>query len=356
MKIPQCNGDKENQNSRLRNTICCVTENDQNISIFRPDPLSWIPRHHVHSYKNDMSWHLLRITQKLNLECWRIVVDTLLAQKSEFIFSLVYQLSSVYCESVLPFLSITDITYNHLEAIASIYSTNIMLYRPNYIPQYLRVRVHHLSLFMSSRETLKTLLVYSQPIECLYSLDFHFQLDSLRDLRHQEQIQGFFDLSRCIISFQDFDKPFNVQANIDLLNGDQQDYLVQFRQKFNSNQSKCMKSKLFVSLWCEFDNPCQVPENWWPNDSKNPIPIDDFLLLLIKVSTTHVSIVIIIYKQEYYCICQEDLNDCMDFIICEVTEDGQLIIPEIHKEAFDTFYKRKSLSSLALLGKNLLVY
>ncbi|KAI8364932.1 hypothetical protein BD560DRAFT_402495 [Blakeslea trispora] len=356
MKTIQCIKEQENHISRLRNIICCVTENDQNIRIFRPDPLSWIPRHHVHSYKNDMSWHLLQITQKLNLECWRIVTDYLLAQKSEFMFSLVYQLSSIYCESVLPFLSITDITHYHLEAIANIYRTNIMLYRPNYIPQYLRVRVHHLNLIMSARKTLKTLLIYSQPIECLYSLDFHFQLDSLRDLRHQEQIQAFFDLSRCMIHFQDFDKPLSVQANIDLLNGDQQEYFAQFRQKFNHNQTNCMKFKLFVSLWCEFDDPSQVPESWWPSDSDKPIPIDDFILLLIKVSTTQLSIVIIVYKQDYYCICQENINDCMDFIICEIAEDGQLTIPELPKEAFDTLYKRKPLQSLAILGKSLLVH
>ncbi|RCI06579.1 hypothetical protein CU098_013481 [Rhizopus stolonifer] len=294
---------RERRSRNLRETICYITERDQNISVFKPDPISWIPHHHVHSYRNDMSWHLLRITRRLNMECWRMIVDLLFAQHSQFLFSLVYQLSSSYCEKALPLLTANRIMYCHLKSVANMYEINIMLYKPNYIPQYLRVHVHYLNLIMSSKRTMKTMLVYSQPIECLYSLDFHFQLDSLRDLRYLEQIQGFFDLSRCLIDYTDFDKPLDIQASIDMLNVEQQDSIIQFRHKFNSNNySTWLKYKVFVALWCELDDP-------------------------------------------------KELNDCMDLLVCQINDDGHLFIPELRKELFDVVYKRKPLEHLIHVKK-----
>lgn len=160
--------------------------NTTRIRIFKNDPISWIRKQQVSFYKRELAWQLYELTHLLNMECWGIIVDMLFKEHSLVIFSLIHQLSSsttntttaTYDRSLLPYLTGTDESLAATQKIANSFNTNIVLYKPNYIPQYLRVDTHYINIITSSSSGLsqETMLMYSQPIEYLYSLDLHFQL------------------------------------------------------------------------------------------------------------------------------------------------------------------------------------
>ncbi|KAI9481541.1 MAG: hypothetical protein EXX96DRAFT_538727 [Benjaminiella poitrasii] len=350
---------RERRNRTIREYICYITENDRNICLFRNDPNStWIPNDHVIYYKNEIAWHLYQITRRLNMEIWRIVTEELFRTHSEVLFSLIYQLAGTqYDQSTLAMLTTNRVMYGYIKKIATIFRINIMLYKPNYVPQYLKVNTHYVNLIMSPTGTLRTMLIYTQPIECLYSLDFHFQLDSLRDLRYDEQIQEFFDMSKCLIHFGDFDPCLDIEKDI-LSNihahSEPMDHLIKFKHKFDSNPSHWQRYKIFVALWCESDDPADIPHTWWPTNRDDSLGIDQFVLLLIKVITTYSGIGVILYGQNYFCVCKDLENT--DIMLCQIQHDGSLTVPHFRKEDFGTLYKRKSLEDLIKNHKDLYIH
>lgn len=170
------------------------------VSIFNSDPITWIPQDHVTVYKREITWHLYEITHFMNMECWGVIVDILFQNQSKVIFSLVYQLSKTnYHRSTLSCLTSAWESYEILKNISTIFNIHFILYRPNYIPQYLKVKTHYLNLITTDTATKKTMLIYSEPIEYFYSMDFNFQLSSLTDLSFEDEVKTFFDMSKCLI-------------------------------------------------------------------------------------------------------------------------------------------------------------
>jgi hypothetical protein len=53
----------------IREQICYLTEHNENIRIFKNDPImSFIPRDCGISYKSEIAWQLFQITNSLNLD------------------------------------------------------------------------------------------------------------------------------------------------------------------------------------------------------------------------------------------------------------------------------------------------
>lgn len=337
---------KENNNRYTREKLCRLLKTTK-VRIFKNDPITWIPQNHVSAFKREISWHLYELTHLLNMECWDLIVDIIFKQHSHTLFSLIYQLSNNYLRSTLSILTTQHETYSTMKRIASIYNTNLILYKPNYIPQYLKVNTHYINLITCNNvNSRKTMLVYSQPIECLYSMDYNFQLGSLTDLRYEEQVcTRYFDMSKCLIEFQDFD---NCTAETTT-----EDNMILFKQRFDANVNS-PKYKTFVALWCESESSTEIPDIWWPYSDNRALTIQEFVLLLIKVSTTYSGTGVIIYKSNYYCICGDSYEG--DMMMCEVHDDGHLSIPKhFLRSELGKKYKRGSLIDLVTNFKHLYV-
>lgn len=340
-----------NNHRQIREKLCHLLKTTE-VRIFKNDPISWIPQNHICLYKREISWHLYEMTHLLNLECWGIITDILFQQHSRSIFSLIYQLSkATYIRSTLPLLTAPHENYSIIKKIASIYRTNIILYKPNYIPQYLRVNTHYMNLITSNRpNSKKTMIVYSQPIECLYSMDYNFQLGALTDLRYEEQVHSFFDMSKCLIDFEDFDNCGDMITEQE--QQQQHDSMILFKHRFDTSVEA--KYKTFVALWCESENSKSIPDAWWPYPDNRALTVQEFVLLLIKVSTTHPGTGVIIYKSNYYCVCGDSYQ--ADMMVCELHDDGELSIPSnFLRSDLNTKYKRRPLVSLVNEHKSLYV-
>lgn len=309
------------------------------VQVFKSDPIRWIPQDHVTLYKREISWHLYQMTRLINIECWNIIVNILFEQHSRVIFSLIYQLGGTsYHRSALPFLTGPWENYSIVKHIASIYKTNIILYRPNYIPQYLRVKTHYVNLITptNQNEVDNTLVMYSEPVEYLFSRDYNFQLSSLTDLRFEENFRTFFELDKCLIEYEAFDKIGHTD--------DERTNLQVIKEKFDQDKAKA-RYKAFVALRCDSEASEDVPDDWWPYPDDRPLTIEEFVLLLIKVSTTYSGTYYIIYKNNFYCICGDMFE--ADTMICQVDDHGGLSIPsDFENRLFGTEYKRGSLLSL----------
>jgi hypothetical protein len=110
-----------------------------------------------------------------------------------------------------------------------------------------------------------------------------------------------------------------------------------------------------VALWCESENSDSIPEEWWPYPDNRALTIQEFVLLLIKVSTTYSGTGIIIYKTNYYCICKDSHET--DMTVCEVHDDGQLTIPNhFLRSDLGSKYKRGSLADFVKNSNYLYVY
>ncbi|KAG2201052.1 hypothetical protein INT47_010804 [Mucor saturninus] len=320
------------------------------VSIFNSDPVTWIPQDHVTDYKREVAWHLFEMTQVMNMECWGVIVDALFKEQSKTIFSLVYQLSKTYHRSTLSCLTSAWESHAILKKLSSIFRTHIILYKPNYIPQYIKVKTHYLNLITARSTTTtvdRTLLIYSEPIEYLFSMDFNFQLSALTDLRFKQDIKTFFDMSNCIIDIQSFDKIGNIDPDIEWTRREL------FQQKFNEDPAK-VRYKAFVALRCDFGYADSFPDEWWPYPDDRPLAIPEFVLLLIKVSTSYAGTVLIIYQDKHYCICGDICE--AEMMVCKISDNGVLTMPcDLHYKDIDSTYQREPLLSL-YNNKNLFVY
>lgn len=321
------------------------------VNIFNSDPTTWIPQGHVTAYKREVSWHLYEITRLINIECWGLIVDMLFQEQSKVIFSLVYQLSKTnYHRSTLACLTSASESPAILKRLSNIFHTHFILYRPNYIPQYLKVKTHYLNLITASSMTTridKTMLIYSEPIEYFYSMDFDFQLSSLTDLRFEEDVKTFFDMSKCLINIDEFDRIGSID------NDEDKTRMEAFKQKFNEDGAK-VRYKAFVALWCDYESSEHFPDEWWPYGDDRPLAIHEFVLLLIKVSTTYAGTAYIIYKNNFYCICGDTYE--ADMMVCKIKDSGVLSMPDLKYDDFGTLYQRRPLMSLINENKDLYVY
>lgn len=317
------------------------------VSIFKSDPITWIPKDHVMAYKREITWQLYEMTNFMNMECWGVIVDMIFQDQSKVIFSLVYQLSKAnYHRSTLSCLTSAWESYEILKKLSNIFNMNFILYKPNSIPQYLKVKTHYLNIITTKATTKKTMLIYTEPIEYFYSMDFNFQLSALTDLRFEEEVKVFFDMNKCLIDFQDYDKIGNIDDESDKTS------MEIFRQKVNEAKVRC---KTFVALWSGFEDPENLPDEWWPYRDDRPLTIEEFILILIKVSTSNSGTVYIIYKNYFYCICDDTYES--DMMVCKIHDNGVLYMPlNLKQDDFGTLYQRRSLISLVNENKDLYVY
>lgn len=320
------------------------------VTIFNNEPIRWIPQDHIIAYKRDIAWHLFELTRAINMECWRIIVDLLFEIHSKTIFSLIYQLSQSYHRSTLSCITSTWETRRILKKLSTLFNTHILLYKPNYIPQYIKVKTHYLNLIMAppTNKIEKTLLIYSEPIEYLCSRNFEFQLGTLLDPRFEENIETFFDMSQCIINIASFDKMGKFDPSNEKIRGQL------FRQKFNRDRCN-QRYKAFIALRCDYEDSNDFPKAWWPFLDDRPLAIHEFILLLIKLSTSHAGTVIILYKDNYYCICGDNL-ELVELTVCQMNDQGLLTIPsDLSFDSFQSTYQRQPLISL-YNNKSLFVY
>lgn len=127
-----------------------------------------------------------------------------------------------------------------------------------------------------------------------------------------------------------------------------------FKQKFDEDEAK-VRYKAFVALWCDSEDSEHLPDEWWPYQDDRPLAIQEFVMLLIKVSTTYAGTAYIIYKNNFYCICGDTYE--ADMMVCKIHDNGVLSMPaNLDYNDFGKIYQRRSLISLINENKDLYVY